>query len=382
MNPWLQRFLISWAAGVAASGAIVSTAKRPGKLKRRKKKKADGTEEPVQLGAVALHDARVADERGITVREWGENVRATGAAVGQRVKGLFSRAPKEPVVAEDGARVPDEVQTKDGARIKTPRAKRKGAHAKGRRGKRRRRPQATLWDSAKESLKQTVKETVKEEVKATPVGSALEALKSVGAKVKEGASAAAGAVNKAIGGTAGEKASSADDEIPPQLRGEVPPTPEEIAAREEARLAEIAAQEAVRAEKMRKVEENIEKGLDAFGKKIEGAIAKVAEAASSAAQPREPREPPAPAEHVDGEAPPAPPVDPAEVAKKLKGGLDVVGSWLQGPGAPGYGSRRVRPANAEVVDAVDVVEAKDPDVVEAKDAPDDKPKEDPDKAAE
>lgn len=360
MNPWLQRFLISWAAGVAASGAVISTAKKPGKLKKRKrKKKADGTEEPVQMGAVALRDARAAEERGLTVGEWRDNVVATTRGIGTRVVAVFRKEPKAVPRADDGSpREPDEVQAPDGTRLKTPppsrtsqaarktRKKRKGSHAKGRRaggkpgksGKRGRRPHATLWDSAKESFKQTVKETVKEEVKATPVGTAFEALKNVGAKVKEGAStaasAAASAVNKVIAENRAPPSTS-KDEIPPHLRGE---SGEEPGAAPEAESQPPAAPP--------KVEET----LEAIGRTIESAIHKVADSAKAAANDA----------GGEGSNEAAPPIQVADVAKKVKGGVDAMGSWLQGPGAPGY-RRRVRPSSG-----ADVVEAKD---APSKDAP-------------
>lgn len=363
MNPWLQRFLVSWAAGVAASGVVITTAKKPGRLKKKKrKKKADGTEEPIQMGAVALRDARAPEERGLTVGEWREHVVTTTRGVGTKVAALFRREPPAASAADDGSpREPDEVQAADGTRLKTaPRGarkhkkkQRKGGHAKGsagKRGRRGRRPQATLWDSAKESLKQTVKETVKEEVKATSVGTAFEALKNVGAKVKEGATTAASAAASAVGKVmADHKQGGASDEIPPQLRGEPPGAPREA---NEPPPPSVTPQ---------KVEET----LEAIGRSIETAIHKVADGARAAAEDVKKAS-------EAGEAPGdgAPSVDVGEVAKKVRGGVDAVGSWLQGPGAPGY-RRRVRPASGgDVVEAKDAP-LKDPaqDVVEARDAP-------------
>lgn len=365
MNPWLQRFLVSWAAGVAASGVVISTAKKPGRLKKKKrKKKADGTEEPVQMGAVALRDARAPEERGLTVGEWREHVVTTTRGVGTKVAALFRREPSAAAADDGSPREPDEVQAADGTRLKTaPRAarkknkkkQRKGGHAKGsagKRGRRGRRPQATLWDSAKESLKQTVKETVKEEVKATPVGTAFEALKNVGAKVKEGATTAASAAASAVGKVmADTKQGGVRDEIPPQLRGEPPGAPSEV---NEPPPPSVTPQ---------KVEET----LEAIGRSIETAIHKVADGARAAAEDVKKASEAGEAGEPRGDGAP---VDVGEVAKKVRGGVDAVGSWLQGPGAPGY-RRRVRPASGG-----DVVEAKDAplkdapkDVVEARDAP-------------
>ena len=334
MNPWLQRFLIGWAAGVATTGALVSTAKRPHKLKRKKRKKQeDGTEEPVQIGAVALKDARLPDERGLTMGEWRDRVVATGSSVGARVGAMLKRDRKQdPVdlhVKEAGARPPDEVQRPDGtvehfaakaSPRPSPRSKRKGAHAKGRRGKKRK--DASLWDSAKESFKQTVKETVVEEVNKTPMGSALEALKGVSAKVKSGATTAATAtatfVKRGIEGN-------------PEPQDGSKPVP------------------------------SLQQRLDAAGAAIEKAVKNATDAPPEGAE--------------DAPAPDIEPISPranknveavaevaAEVAVKVKSGLAAVGSWLQGPGAPGYKKApRAADADAEVVDAKDAPTPSDDD---------------------
>lgn len=304
MNPWLERFLIAWAAGIVTTGAVVSTAKKPHKLKKKKKKKKreDGTLEPVQMGATALRDARLPEERGLTMPEWRDKVVAAGA----RVSSVFKRTPARPAEGVDtsGAKAPDEVQRADGTTVASSsaakRKRRKGAHAKGRRGKKRR--EATLWDSAKESFKQTVKESVREEVNETPVGSALETLKSVGAKVKEGATkvgaGAAKAVNRAI---EGNPSSDADA---PELDAAAPKPP--LTEEERARLdAERAKREADRVD-------------------VEAGARAAAQVASEVA---------------------------ADLGRKMKGGLSAVGSWLQGPGSPDYGKRRRANPTGEVVDA-------------------------------
>lgn len=339
MNPWLQRLLISCAAGIAATGAVVGTAKRPGKLKRKKRKKrADGTDEPVQVGAVALRDARLPQDDGITLAAWRADVAASGRKLGARVTGVFRKEPAaRPSAAEAGPRDPDEVQAPDGTTIRknkartipSGKARRKGNHAKGRRRGKARRPQASLWDSAKESLRQTVRDTVKEEVQASPVGSALEALKQVGSKVRDGASAAAAAVSKAI-----EKSDAPSlDEIPPHLKGE-PTAPRETTTGVEPPVRDPRATGSAA---------KVEEALEAIGKTIEGAIHKVGDATRS----------PEAGGTTDG------PVEASDVARKVKGGIDVVGTWLQGPGAPGY-RRRTRPAGSG-----DVVTAKDPGEVGA-----------------
>jgi hypothetical protein len=285
MNPWLQRFLIGWAAGVVTTGAIVKTAKQPHRLKRKKrKKKADGTDEPVQIGALALKDARFPDERALTMGEWRDRVVASGTSVGTRVSSLFQREPPAPVV-DDGARTPDEVQHPDGT---VERPEKRHAPSKRRGAKR---PQATLWESAKESLKQTVKETVADEVKQSPMGSAIETLKEVSAKVKSGAttvaSSAATFVKRGIEGN-------------PALGDDGQPTP--------------SVQEREHTDEPRAVTTEAQRN----GSGVEAA-AEVA----------------------------------AEVALKVNAGIEAVGTWLKGPGAPGDAKRRRTEGTGDVVDAKD-----------------------------
>lgn len=324
MNPWLQRFLIGWAAGVVTTGALVSTAKRPHRLKRKKRKKQeDGTEEPVQIGAVAMKDARLPDERGLTVGEWRDRVVASGASLGTRVGAVFKRErrPTTGGAAAGGttpsALEPDEVQRTDGTVEKSAstRKKRRGAHAKGRRGKKRK--EATLWDSAKESFKQTVKETVAEEVNKSPMGSALETLKDVGAKVKSGATSAATAtasfVKRGIDGN-------------PEPDDGSKPTP---SLQQRIDAAGAAIEKAVK---------NATDGPEPRGSAEPTVSARAAESAD------EPR----PNKNVDAAAEVA-----AEVAVKVKSGLLAVGSWLQGPGAPGYKKAPRASDGGEVVEAKD-----------------------------
>lgn len=375
MNPWLQRFLVSWAAGVAATGALVSTAKRPGKLKpRKKRRRADGSEEPVQMGAVALQDVRAADDRGLTAAEWRANVVASARGARARVAEVFSRtAPAPAPRARDGARAPDEVQSQEGtapapapaattsvhgskardAKVQgstkghgskghgskgqgTPAArKRSGAHAKGRtqgRAGHRRRPQASLWDSARESLRQTVRDTVREEVKESPVGAALETLKTVGEKVREGASTAAtaahGALQKVL--EAGESATRATTAAPPD------------------------------GERGQNVTSSTS-GTSTAGADDDGRAAEAPPTTDGRGVPG--------VASGDASAPGATTsVDVQEVARKVRAGADAVGTWLQGPGTPGYPSARVRRSGT----AADVVEAKDapaPSPAPADDAP-------------
>lgn len=327
MNPLLQRFLISWAAGAAATGVVVGTAKKPHKLKRRRRKKKKGKEpEPVQIGAQALLDARAPDEPGMTVEQWAAGVKALPS----RFASIFQRVPKQ---ADDGAREPDEIRTADGEKVST------GARKKKRR--RGRRKQATLWDSAKESMRQTVHEVVKEEVKDTPVGNAVDAAKRAGDKVKEGASAV-----KEGAGVVAEKAVK----VGAQVGGKAKSLLNRILEAVEADPAPNADPEA---EALAAAEEQHAHGDVTPVAPRPAGDGPLAEAPSADSPTSE-----TPLEATSVESAPveaAPPVDVAEVGRKLKSGLNAVGDWLQGPGAPGYTSKRARPAQG----GGDVVEARD-----------------------
>ena len=339
VNPLLQRFLISWAAGAAATGVVVGTAKRPHKLKRRKKRKKGQAAEPVQIGAVALKDARAPEDPGLSVEEWTAGIKALPA----RVAGVFTRVPK----GGEGAREPDEVRTADGQKVATsPRGKKRR-----RRGKR---AEATLWDSAKESMRQTVRDVVKEEVKGTPVGGAVDAARKASEKVKEGAAVVkegAGVVAEnavKVGAQVGDRAKSLLNRILHAVEADpgpnAEPEAEALAARE---AAPTRADEPVDA-----AAPSLAGAASSSDVPFAAAMASVPPSAPIVMEPGAAADPPA-----DTAPGIEPGLDVAEVGKKLKGGLDAVGSWLQGPGSPGYTSSRARPAQGNG------------DVVEAKDAP-------------
>lgn len=346
MNPLLQRFLISWAAGAAATGVVVGTAKRPHRLKRRKKKKKGQGAEPVQIGAVALQDARAPNDPGLSMDEWTAGIKALPS----RVAGIFHRVPS---ASGDGAREPDEIRTADGQRVAAPARKKK----RRRRGKR---AEATLWDSAKESMRQTVRDVVKEEVKDTPVGGAVDAAKKAGERVKEGAAvvkegASVVAENAVkVGAQVGDKAKT----LLNRILSAVEANPAPNADPEAEALAEEAEAEAQR--------HRPDPGEDQAPPTPPAA--EVMTAATPLAEPEViAAETPAPPPDAERPSPELPPLDVAEVAKKVKTGLGAVGDWLSGPGAPGYTSTRTRPAAG----SSDVVEAKDAPASEGADQPGD-----------
>lgn len=335
VNPLLQRFLISWAAGAAATGVVVATANKPHKLKRRRRKKKKGqAAAPVQIGAQALLDAKAPDDPGMSVDEWAAGVKALPG----RFASIFQRVPKQ---SGDGAREPDEIRTADGQKVAT------GPRKKRRRGKRR---QATLWESAKVSMRQTVHEVVKEEVKDTPVGSAVEAAKKAGDKVKEGASAV-----KEGAGVVAERAVK----VGAQVGGKAKTLLNRILEAVEANPAPNADPEA---EAFAEQEEHAAGMVEASAVPQPAGEAQSTEGRSTEPQSAEtasdePHLEPASVEPAQVEPKPAEgaPADIAEVGRKIRSGLNAVGDWLQGPGAPGYTSKRARPAQG----GGDVVEARD-----------------------
>jgi hypothetical protein len=328
----------------------VGTAKAPRRLKKRKKKKSD---RPAELGAIALAEARLPEEHGLTLGEWKDAIVARGA----QVASVFKRAPKPAADAADatGAKQPDEI---DGVTV---------PKRKKRRARKSRRPQATLWASAKQSFKETVKESVREEVKSSAVGSALsnaggalDALKNVGAKVKDGASELAASAGKAardekLAGRFSSGLANGLSEAKTVLGAAL----ETVKTRANTAIAERAADAPAAPDDAPHAPADL---TDARRDEDAGEIERAPEAVS--AEPN--KKPGIDVEVVRAEASHAA----AEVAKKVSSGIDAVSSWLKASAqgeraAAPYSKRRARAAG-DVVEA-NVVEAT---VVEAKDAPD------------
>lgn len=220
LNPWLQRLLIGLLGGTATGGVVVASAKNryaPKKRKKRQPREQDVDDDGnviarekrappvIAIGTVAKADAAEGFVPSLTWSQWAQGVRDRGRRL---VDGLLGRS-KKPVVDGDGARLADEVLTADGRRsspaktarktaAKTPNGKVKKKTAA--RGKRGRRKQATLFESAKESLRQVVKEEVKKTVDDTVEQTGLkgavdtikqatdnvgETVKDVGQKIKD-----------------------------------------------------------------------------------------------------------------------------------------------------------------------------------------------------
>ncbi len=212
LQPWLTRLLVAWAASVAASGVVLQTADnrykpKPKRKKRRLRARDDDDGEDarerearrkkappaVLLGTVAKKDAAEGYTASLTWGEWREAVKLRGRGMWRFVTG---QGP-EGAIDKDGARIPDEITDKDGKRVAGPsrKAKAKGnakrkAPARSASGRRRgKRQQASLFDSAKESLRQVVKEeaskAVDEKVEQAGLKKVADTLKDASEKVGE-----------------------------------------------------------------------------------------------------------------------------------------------------------------------------------------------------
>ena len=223
LNPWLQRLLVAWAASTVTTGTLLATAEnryRPKKPKKKRRSRPDGAARrprPQALpGTVAKADAAEGSTPSLTWAEWFAAVQARG----QRLLRFVSGQPPIGSVDDDGARLPDEVVTAGGQKVKVgkPTAKKAGARKRRaasttrRRGRRQQR-QATLFESAKESLRQVVKEeaqkAVDDTVEEAGLGKARDALKTASEAVGKTAATVAEKVKGSIPEDFDEKAKSA-----------------------------------------------------------------------------------------------------------------------------------------------------------------------------
>lgn len=233
LTPWLQRLLIAWAASTVSTGVILTSAQnrfRPKKAKKRRRRELteDGdaatpavkrTPPAILPGTVAKADAAEPFTPSLTWAGWATDVRARGRRLLRFVTG---QAPEGSVDA-DGSRLPDEVVTADGKKVRL-KAQKTGAVKKKKKGAappaRRRRgqqKQASLFDSAKESLRQVVKEeaqkAVDEKVEQAGLKKAADAIKSAGEKVGETAKDVAQRVKDSMPDDVDEKIQSAGRSI-------------------------------------------------------------------------------------------------------------------------------------------------------------------------
>ncbi len=343
--PWLQRLVVAVAGSVVTGGVVLATADNrfaPKKRKRRRgRRRVTGkTAPPILLGTVAKADAGEAYVPSLTWAQWRDAVAARGRGIFRFVTGQ----PKEGSVDKDGARIPDEIRTKDGARRRS-QAGRSSSKTRRRRGERRK--EASLFDSAKESLRQVVKDEAKkavdEKVEEAALKKAADALKGASGKVSETAKDVASKVKESLPEDLDEKAKLAGRTVlsgaksafgklaaslnelaessPVEPLSVAPPPPIEAAPPAEA-LSSAAATDLV-------VSEPITADVEQEGTKDP------VDAASDGAR-------------VDGA--PA-----SAVATAVGDGVQRLGSFLSGPGNPGYQKQSSR----RMASGDDIVEAKD-----------------------
>ena len=371
LTPWLQRLLIAWAASAVSTGVILSTAdnrhrpkkaKNPKKRRRRELDKATAasatrTRPPVLPGTVAKADAALPFTPSLTWAGWATDVRARGRRLLRFVTG---QAP-EGSVDENGSRLPDEIVTADGKKVRvvggTQRSKKTTGHkgappARRRRG---RKQQASLFDSAKESLRQVVKEEAKkavdEKVEEAGLKKAADAIKSAGEKVGETAKDVAQRVKDSMPDDVEEKLQSAGRSMLAEARRAMQRLSDSIQGSDDDHGAASASLTPP---------ETVDQVADPDAATPTAGGPGVASDAALESSPPPPNLQ-APASTVGG--------DEAERGSSggdiasalgdgvqlLGGGVQKIGSFLSGPGNPGYhrGSGRARAASGDIVEAKD-----------------------------
>jgi hypothetical protein len=368
LNPWVQRLLVALLGGTVSSSVIVASSKNRYAPKNRKKRRVRDDDEPavkrpprppIALGTVAKADAAEGFVPSLTWTQWRAAVAARGRAL---VDGVFG---KKGGVDDNGARIADEVVTADGKRSRPARTKsKKGAAQKGTGKRRRRRQQATLFDSAKESLRQVVKEEAKKAVDDTVEQSGL---KGAVDTIKQ--------ASDKVGETAKDVAQKLKDALPPDADEKIQAGARTLfagARKQASRLRDsiAGALEAVEADRQR------ERDAHEQRQQLDGVVIDMPPVEQNALPPVDDVPPPpfptlddvsAAAEAPDAlvrhepAEPPAPSVDVREglgvdeVAAKVSDGVNKLASFLVGPGHPDY-----KPGRSRRVANGDVVEAKDP----------------------
>lgn len=395
MNPWLQRLMIALGAGVATSAAVIGTAKN--KYKKARKRRRKKSDPPVVIGTVAKLDAGAAFEAGLSGRQWLQGIKIDG----QRFVDFVTRK-KKTVVNDDGALEPADIRDADGTRVDglgvqaqkklTPAQLRRRRRQQRRGGQGGQRKEATLFESARESLRQVVKEeaakVIDEKVEASGLKKASDALKSAGEKVggamkdaatkvkdgipedaqqqvvvglqSAGKSLLAGAkklgqsVSQAVAALQAESSlsSSSDALSSDALPSDALPAdaPASDAAASAAPASDAVSADALPTDTIAADEAGVGGSVPAVVSSQAGDQAAPAatsvEIHESAAVTPQSRS----AEHSEG-------FSAAEVSDKLQGGVQKLGAFLSGPGNPAYKkSARIGQGGGG-------------DVVEAKDAP-------------
>jgi hypothetical protein len=385
LNPWLQRLLVAWAASTVTTGTLLATAEnryRPKKPKKRRRRRDGGAPRPrppALPGTVARADAAEGYTPSLTWAEWFVAVQARGRRLLRFVTG---QAPLGSV-DDDGARLPDEVVTAGGQKVKVAKSAAKKAgkkrSASSRRRGRRQQRQATIYESARESLRQVVKEeaqkAVDETIEEAGLGKARDALKTASEAVGKTAATVAEKVRESIPEDFDEKAKTAGRSLfagakramqklgeslqaldtvanapppPPVIDVGAPPPADPPPT--EARVVDLLATMAA---------------LDGEAPATT-APTDTPPGTTTAPPPTDAATitPPAPTDTTQASPPPIDPSAPPgavdgigldELAGKIGNGVQKLGAFLSGPGNPGYqgGGRRPRRAVGDVVEARD-----------------------------
>jgi hypothetical protein len=370
LTPWLQRLLIAWAASAVSTGVILSTADnrhRPKKArnpKKRRRRELDNTASatrarpPVLPGTVAKADAALPFTPSLTWAGWATDVRARGRRLLRFVTG---QAP-EGRVDEHGSRLPDEIVTADGKKVRvagvSPKSKKTAGHkgappARRRRG---RKQQASLFDSAKESLRQVVKEEAKkavdEKVEEAGLKKAADAIKSAGEKVGETAKDVAQRVKDSMPDDVEEKLQSAGRSMLAEARRAMQRLSDSIQGSDDGHGVASASVSPP---------DTVDQVADPGAALPPAGGPGSANDAALAASPPPPSLP-GPASTVGGDEAERASSSSGDIASALGdgvqllgGGVQKIGSFLSGPGNPGYhrSSGRARAASGDIVEAKD-----------------------------
>jgi hypothetical protein len=416
LEPWLKRLLVAWAASTVTTGAVLSTAEnryRPKKatskkLRGRRRRRRITPRPPVLLGTVAKADAAEGYQPSLTWADWFARVRQRSARLWQLVGG---RRPDTPV---DGADHTNDAKDADAVATKATKQGSRPRGAKGTRRKRRskqsssptrrRQRQASLYESAKESLRQVVKEEAEKAVEQTVedagLGKARDALKTATEVVGKTAATVADKVKESIPEDFDERAKTAGRSIVAGAKRAMQKLGESLQARDAERLSPDASPRTppsppTATSSSTTVPEPVAggpteaastdpiagyEGAPPDDGRVDALLATMAvldlRAPEVNVEPRTP-EPSDPSSTGPAAATPtleqptaatAPgPAGPLAstrgasgieldvVAEKVGDGVQRLGAFLSGPGNPGYGagSRRPRQAVGDVVDARD-----------------------------
>ncbi len=267
MNPWLERALVSWAAGAVATTVIVTTAKNPNKKKKKrgkkKKKSGDGIKVavddaiPRSTGAQAAHDYRMGTDRSMTGDELVENVKGLGKKAkraGQYIAaGLF------------GQTVPKKSDGDEKVAAKKVDAKKADVIDRDRDDRGGRAKHIDVVEDAKRALRDAaVGKVADEAAERAGVAGVVDELKEQGGEIKERAAKVVQGIKDAIPDDAGDKLKQAGTTVADagKKAGE--------AVADAGKKAGAAIKDALTAEKIGELEKKLDGGLKKLGRWFQG----------------------------------------------------------------------------------------------------------------